>query len=207
MAQLQYPTLLGSQPLHPREVVHHHGPDTTHYFWRYRRQGPLPASKALLAWKEHRVEKGGVVATTGLERHQVQDPELSAELKAQAVGQKDEWPWRDLLRAGTSDKAPKRLPKAISVGRQVHAGTLRKKLAKCEAVQENPAKKEVGRTMGRATALSWSNRPCVSALHTLPPSWAISPDPGIATRGFRVLGVHARELLHSSLLRTRGKQA
>ena len=204
MAQLQHPpALLGELP--PSwEVVDDHGLNAPRGLRRDGGQGLLPARSALLPRKQQGIEEGGVVAAAGLERRQVQDPRRCVELEPQTIGQEHERSTRNLLRAGAGDKPAQRPAEAIPIRRQRHARTLGEQLAEREAFHEHSAQDRRWRPMSRATALPRANRPRASALHALPTPWAKPSNPGTTTRGFRMLGVHACELLRTPCCGQRG---
>src|SRR3982074_2741816 len=68
-------------------------------------------------------------------------------------------------------------------------------LANSEPIYQHALENQRRGSMGWTTALSWPNRPRAVALHALPSPWPKTPNRSATTGGFRMLGVHACELL------------
>src|SRR3984893_1429068 len=127
-----------------------------------------------------------MVATTGLERREVQHPRDAIELEPQPIGQEHQWATRYLLRTRPSDIAAQCLAEAIPVSGQCYARALCIELANGESVYQHSLQNQCRSSMGSTTALPWPNSPCAVALHALPSPWTKMPNRSATTRGFRM---------------------
>jgi hypothetical protein len=85
------------------------------------------------------------------------------------------------------DSSTQCLAEAIPVSGQCHALAFCMELADGESVYQHSLQNQRRGSMGSTTALSWPNRPCAMALHTLPSPWTKMPNRSATTRGFRML--------------------
>ena len=193
MAELNDPTLAGTELDNSRNLVGDRGLDASAYVRGDGCECLRPALHILSARQEHRIEEDGAILMAWLDRHHIQDPVFSSKAEIKPVQDQHQ-------RLSGQAQTPRSRYELSQRSTKTAAETLRgKSVAWSESFQRAAIEQYCFENSGRrsprlAAAPFLANSPRSFALTALTTSRAEVINFGLATWRFRVPRMHAREL-------------
>ena len=193
MAELHDPTLAGTEPDNPRNLVGDRGSDAPVYVGGDGCECLRPARHVLSAGQEHRIEEDSSILMARLECHHIQDPIFSSKAKVKSVQDQNQGSSGQTQNARSRYELAQRSPKTPT------QSLMSKAVAWCESFQCAPVQKDCFERLRMcsprlAPSTFVADPPRTLAVTALTTSRTEVINFGLATWRFRVPRMHAREL-------------
>ena len=170
MAELHDPALARTEPDNSRNLVGDRGPDASVYTVGDRCDCLRPAPQVFSAWLKHRIEEDGSILLARLDRHHIQDPVFSSKAEIKSVQEQNQ---------GSSGQAQ----------------SPRSRHELSQGATKTPTQALMGEAIAWRKSFQFlADSPRSLALTALTTSRTEVINFGLATTGFRVARMHAREL-------------
>lgn len=193
MAELHDPSLGGTEPDNSRNLVGDRGSDAASYVSGNGCQCLRPALHVLSPWQEHRIEEDSSILTARLDCHHIQDPIFSSEAEIKSVQDPNQGP------SGQAQTPRSRFELAQLAPKTAAQSLMGKAVPWSESFQGAPVEQDCfERSRAFSPRLSpapfLANSPRPFAMTALTASRTEVINFCLATSGFRVPRIHAREL-------------